>query len=762
MKARSKTGLKTAAEVAAESGKDFQKEVEAKASEGSSYTPPKGWLKVEAQADHVRMTISGPIGASIWDDSGTNSKVFCEALNNIDETTPVRVHINSEGGSVHQALEIYNALKARSNVTTCIDGVALSAASIIALGGDPVVSPQSSVWMIHSPRVGTFGDSEEHKRSLKMLDAFRSSMADVYASETGQDKDELLALMDAETWFTGAEAVDFGLADQLQDDDEETEAAFARASTVLAMYRPPENIRQLLSTGQSARGVAGTAASKSKTENTMKENTPTQAAATTPPAAQQQDNPDLRRFIEERKARITAEVRRRAEGRIKNDNLQWWIDQAIASDNLAGEQAVYDQIEAMPLAAAAEGAPIARDAAASADASVTAAAMPASVGGTCYSRTVDKVGHIVEVGVAPDRSRPPFAMEIRRLRTPGERCVVMKREWAGLLNHCIELDTKAAKAGHMPVAANTYSSTLITDYLVDQSVTILTNTWAALSCFTRDFSVDRYKPLATGQIKFVTAGATTLVGSKSANITNFESGDSTTVPITVPMSHYSQPFHVGQDELMSGQRLENLTTINLAVLANTIMAAALAPISAGARNSSGNLVAFSAGTYFASSSSGTFGWATDLPRLRSYLKKSPVKNAILDGSFYSWLQNSPLMFQQGPQGSRGDRVSNFGGWSEIQENTVWPSSPSNIGGFVCNPQAIGVVAGLPLLQPNLPGNVLTETVIQIPGPDVFVANYMWFSLASRTLWSSYDLVFGAAGGDATAGAILFDGAGPRS
>jgi hypothetical protein len=230
--------------------------------------------------------------------------------------------------------------------------------------------------------------------------------------------------------------------------------------------------------------------------------------------------------------------------------------------------------------------------------------------------------------------------------------------------------------------------------------------------------------------------------------------------IPVTLNHYSQPFHVGQDELMNGLRLENLTSINLAVFADTITANVLQNLATGGYNSAGSLVAFSAGT--TNALAGTFSWNSNpgMPTLWGKLKKSPIKNLILDGIFMANLINQPGFYQPTHTGERDQGRARTFGWDNIQENTGnWPSGLTNLGGFACNPQAIVAIAGLPQVPPTIPGATLQESVITIPGPDISIASYLWFSLASRTLWNSFDVVFGSSGGDATAGALLFNQSG---
>jgi len=449
----------------------------------------------------------------------------------------------------------------------------------------------------------------------------------------------------------------------------------------------------------------------------------------------------------EHTARVTDKVTKLAEGRINNKHLQWWIDQAVKAPTPDAEKVIYEQIEAMPVAARPGGAPLPGDA-------------PSPVQGFDPSSR-PLAAHELRWGEEAPRPRTAFALHQRRLPF-AQRVEVHRREWTQHFSYCINADIKAGVNPSLPVAANTYSSTLITDFLVDVAVTVLQNRWAALECLTRDFSTDRYKPLATGQVKLVSSGATTLIATKGNPITSFETGDSAVYNVPVTLNHYSQPFHVSQDELMSGLRLENLVSINLAVLANTIISNCMQCLVTGGYNTSGSLVAFSAGT--CNALAGTWSWNTNpgMPKLWGYLKKSPIKNAILDGVFLANLVNQPGFYQPTFNGERASDRAKVFGWDNIQNNTVWPASLTNLGGIALNPQAMVAVAGLPQVPPTIPGATLQESVMTIPNIDINLASYLWFSLASRTLWNSFDLVFGSSGGDASAAALLFNAAGAVS
>lgn len=172
------------------------------------------WLSVRNEStENPEILITGVIGGDWWSDDGMREKEFLDALNAIDKAKRVTIGINSEGGSVQDGLGIYNAIKRRGNCETRIDGYALSIASIIALAGDRVVSPRASVWMIHDPWAFAQGNAEDMRRAALMLEKHGDTLSQIYSEETGRDRDECREAMKSETWFTGEEAVEWGLAD---------------------------------------------------------------------------------------------------------------------------------------------------------------------------------------------------------------------------------------------------------------------------------------------------------------------------------------------------------------------------------------------------------------------------------------------------------------------------------------------------------------------------------------------------------------------
>lgn len=128
----------------------------------------------------------------------------------------ITVWINSPGGDCIAAAQIYNMLmEYKGNVTIKIDGIAASAASVIAMAGTKVVMSPVSMMMIHNPATFAWGDSAEMKKVMAMLDEVKESIINAYEIKTGQSRTKLSKLMDNETWMDANTALDLGFADEL-------------------------------------------------------------------------------------------------------------------------------------------------------------------------------------------------------------------------------------------------------------------------------------------------------------------------------------------------------------------------------------------------------------------------------------------------------------------------------------------------------------------------------------------------------------------
>lgn len=140
----------------------------------------------------------------------------------------VLVRINSLGGDVFDGFAIHNLLKQYpGEITVKIDGVAASAASIIAMAGDQVEIADNAMIMIHNPWTFAVGDADTMLKSAELLEKVKGSIITSYEAKTGIDSETLAAAMDAETWYTAPEAIEQGFADSVLD---ESASAFNTAA----------------------------------------------------------------------------------------------------------------------------------------------------------------------------------------------------------------------------------------------------------------------------------------------------------------------------------------------------------------------------------------------------------------------------------------------------------------------------------------------------------------------------------------------------
>ncbi len=157
--------------------------------------------------------IYGDIGVSYWSDYVTASDVR-DWLRTRDSNARLTVRINSPGGDAFEGVAIYNLLRdAPQHVTVKIDGVALSAASIIAMAGNEVRMAENALLMIHDPWTIAMGNAAEMRGTADKLDKVAEALATTYARKTGESSSTMRDLMAAETWFSAAEALASKLVD---------------------------------------------------------------------------------------------------------------------------------------------------------------------------------------------------------------------------------------------------------------------------------------------------------------------------------------------------------------------------------------------------------------------------------------------------------------------------------------------------------------------------------------------------------------------
>lgn len=181
--------------------------------------------------------IHGPIAEESWFDDETTPALFADELNAGEGD--VTVWINSPGGDCIAAAQIYNMLmEYTGHVTVIIDGLAASAASVIAMAASTVRMTPVSMMMIHNPATLAIGDKTELGKAIEMLDAVKESIINAYELKTGMQRAKLARLMDAETWMDARAAIDMGFADELH--HPETSEVVERAEALVFNRRASE------------------------------------------------------------------------------------------------------------------------------------------------------------------------------------------------------------------------------------------------------------------------------------------------------------------------------------------------------------------------------------------------------------------------------------------------------------------------------------------------------------------------------------------
>jgi ATP-dependent Clp endopeptidase proteolytic subunit ClpP len=182
-----------------------------------SFTKKSDWLyyaPANSAGDPATVQIFDQIGEDWFGGSGLSAKQFSDVLAEVGNG-PLLVEINSPGGNVWDGLSIYNQLRGRkAPVTTRVVGIAASIASIIALAGDRVEMADAALMMIHDPSGMASGTSDDMRKMAEALDQHAEVLVGVYHKKTGRSAESIRAAMKAETWFTTAEALAFGLVDK--------------------------------------------------------------------------------------------------------------------------------------------------------------------------------------------------------------------------------------------------------------------------------------------------------------------------------------------------------------------------------------------------------------------------------------------------------------------------------------------------------------------------------------------------------------------
>ena len=193
----------------------------------------KFWNWVRNDNDERILMLNGEISDQTWFGDEVTPKEFRDELNSCQGK--VTVWINSPGGDCFAAAQIYNMLMEYPGcVDVHIDGIAASAASVIAMAGSHVAISPVGMMMIHNPATVSIGDEREMKKAIEMLSEVKESIINAYELKTGLPRKQLSNMMNAESWFNAKKAVELGFADSIlydTDADDEPEAMiFSRAA----------------------------------------------------------------------------------------------------------------------------------------------------------------------------------------------------------------------------------------------------------------------------------------------------------------------------------------------------------------------------------------------------------------------------------------------------------------------------------------------------------------------------------------------------
>lgn len=181
----------------------------------ASAKAPGGYRFAARGSDRAEVYLYGQIGES-WFGDGISAKRFADDLKAVQNAKTIDVRINSEGGDVFDGKAIYMLLlQHKANVVVWVDGLAASAASFIAMAGNEINIAEGGFMMVHNAWTVAAGNSEDLRRTADLLESVSTSIRDTYTARTKRSTDEVQAWMDAETWFTGADAVKYGFADKM-------------------------------------------------------------------------------------------------------------------------------------------------------------------------------------------------------------------------------------------------------------------------------------------------------------------------------------------------------------------------------------------------------------------------------------------------------------------------------------------------------------------------------------------------------------------
>jgi hypothetical protein len=293
-----------------------------------------------------------------------------------------------------------------------------------------------------------------------------------------------------------------------------------------------------------------------------------------------------------------------------------------------------------------------------------------------------------------------------------------------------------------PQNANTFAAGLVVDYLADSVITVATTKLAMVANFTRNVGLDNLRPRATVQVKKFTTGDDAV-----DNATNFEDGsanESTLAATSVTVNQITKTFTVTQQELNQGFALSDLAQGSAEIFALAISKKITAQMTSAL---------FGAGTVIGTAANFD---TSDLPAILALAKNYRNKLLLLDGGHMARLQFSGQLTAAAgtnpfPDSRYGPLNNGYFGFANILEQNDWTGAIANTAGFVCGQDAIAVASGLPVGM--IAGEFVEQRTVELSnGLSVLLS--VWYSRATRAHMASYDIMFGAAAADTTQAEVL--------
>lgn len=185
-------------------------------------------MKNEAGQEERVLELNGTIAEESWFEDDVTPRKFKEEL--FSGTGPITIWINSPGGDCIAASQIYSMLMDyKDEVTVKVDGIAASAASVIAMAGTKVMLAPTAMLMIHNPSMMAFGEKKNMEKAIDILNEVKESIINAYEIKTKQSRTILSHLMDNETWMNAKKAVELGFADEILTDEKKQDSTEAYA-----------------------------------------------------------------------------------------------------------------------------------------------------------------------------------------------------------------------------------------------------------------------------------------------------------------------------------------------------------------------------------------------------------------------------------------------------------------------------------------------------------------------------------------------------